>query len=44
MIVEQPSEILELPEYQRLIEVGADRGTLAFGEIVDALEIGRAHV
>ena len=37
MIVEQPSEVLELPEYQRLIEVGTDRGTLAFGEIVDAL-------
>ena len=30
MIVEQPNEVQELPEYQRLIEVGVDRGTLAF--------------
>ena len=37
MIVEQPQEVQELPEYQRLIEVGNERGTLAFGEIVEAL-------
>ena len=42
MIVEQPNEVQELPEYQRLIELGNERGTLAFGEIVEALVV-REH-
>ena len=37
MIVEQPNEVQELPEFQRLIEVGNERGTLLFAEIVEQL-------
>ncbi|MSO47683.1 MAG: sigma-70 family RNA polymerase sigma factor [Thermoleophilia bacterium] len=37
MIVEQPNEVQELPEFQRLIELGNQRGTLLFAEIVEQL-------
>ena len=37
MIVEQPNEIYELAEFQQLLELGHDRGTLNFSEIVDRL-------
>ena len=37
MIVEQPNEVQELPEFQRLIEAGNERGTLLFAEIVEQL-------
>ena len=37
MIVEQPNELHELPEVQRLIELGVERGSLALPEIAEAL-------
>ena len=37
MIVEQPNEVQELPEFQRLLEIGNERGSLLYGEIVEAL-------
>ena len=37
MIVEQPNEIHDLAEFQQLLELGHDRGTLNFSEIVERL-------
>ena len=37
MIVDQPHDLLELPEMQRLLEVGIERGSLGLTEIADAL-------
>jgi RNA polymerase primary sigma factor len=37
MIVEQPNELHELPEVQRLLEVGVERGSLGLAEVADAL-------
>jgi RNA polymerase primary sigma factor len=37
MMVEQPSELHDLPEVQRLLETGVERGSLTITEIAEAL-------
>jgi RNA polymerase primary sigma factor len=37
MMVEQPSELHDLPEVQRLLETGVERGSLTLTEIAEAL-------
>ena len=37
MIADQPHELHDLPEIQRLIETGLERGSLNLSEIVESL-------
>ena len=37
MMVEQPSELHDLPEVQRLLETGVERGSLTITEIAEVL-------